>query len=469
MATTEFIAAIELGSSKLAGIAGQKNGDGSIRLLAYACENAAPFIRKGVISNIDKTAQALNTVVHRLETQLGNSIAKVYVGIGGQSLRTVTNRVSRSLDEEGVFSQKLVDEICDENLEYPIADMVVLDVAPQEYRIDNTLQVEPVGATGQHITGQFLNIVARAALRKKLERSFKQANIEIADQFTAPLALAHAVLTETEMRSGCALVDLGAETTTVTIFKNNILRYLSIIPLGSNTITRDITHLQMEEQDAEQLKLQYGNALYEEEADAEEGTPATCTTSDGRTIELSVLNDIISARSEEILANVWEQIKLSGYEDKLLSGVILTGGGANLRNIEAQFRRISRIEKIKIAKTTQFTLHGDINFLKNDGTQNTLLGLLAKGNENCCKPVEVETSTIKPTISSNDLFKDDENLKKQEEEMRKKQEEEARRKQEERERREREKAEKEKKNGWFQRTFKKMSKDIFDDTDTEMK
>ena len=166
---------------------------------------------------------------------------------------------------------------------------------------------------------------------------------------------------------------------------------------------------------------------------------------------------------------MWEQIKLSGYEDKLLSGVILTGGGANLRNIEAQFRRISRIEKIKIAKMTQFTLHGDINFLKNDGTQNTLLGLLAKGNENCCKPVEVETSTIKPTISSNDLFKDDENLKKQEEEMRKKQEEEARRKQEERERREREKAEKEKKNGWFQRTFKKMSKDIFDDTDTEMK
>ena len=153
----------------------------------------------------------------------------------------------------------------------------------------------------------------------------------------------------------------------------------------------------------------------------------------------------------------------------VLSGVILTGGGANLRNIEAQFRRISRIEKIKIAKMTQFTLHGDINFLKNDGTQSTLLGLLAKGNENCCKPVEVETSTIKPTISSNDLFKDDENLKKQEEEMRKKQEEEARRKQEERERREREKAEKEKKNGWFQRTFKKMSKDIFDDTDTEMK
>ena len=210
MATTDFIAAIELSSSKISGIAGKKNSDGSIQVLAYAREDASSFIHKGVIYNIDKTAQALTSITNKLENQLNNSIAKVYVGIGGQSLRTVKNAVSRTLEEEGIISQELVDSICDENLEVPLADMSVLDVAPQEYKIDNTLQADPVGVAGQHITGQFLNIVARASLKKNLEHSFEQAKVEIADLLIAPIALANAVLTENEMRSGCALVDFDA-------------------------------------------------------------------------------------------------------------------------------------------------------------------------------------------------------------------------------------------------------------------
>ena len=173
MATTDFIAAIELSSSKISGIAGKKNSDGSIQVLAYAREDASSFIHKGVIYNIDKTAQALASITNKLENQLNNSIAKVYVGIGGQSLRTVKNAVSRTLDEEGIISQELVDSICDENLEVPLADMSVLDVAPQEYKIDNTLQADPVGVAGQHITGQFLNIVARASLKKNLEHRLR--------------------------------------------------------------------------------------------------------------------------------------------------------------------------------------------------------------------------------------------------------------------------------------------------------
>lgn len=103
-------------------------------------------------------------------------------------------------------------------------------------------------------------------------------------------------------------MDFGADTTTVLVYKNNILRYLSVLPLGGNNITHDITSLQMEEEDAEKLKLQYGDALYEEEEDAE--TPAVCTSEDGRTFELALLNNIIGARAEEILANVWNQLQL---------------------------------------------------------------------------------------------------------------------------------------------------------------
>lgn len=393
MATTEFIAAIELGSSKITGVAGKKNSDGSMQVLAYAQEDSSTFIRKGVIFNLDKTAQSLTSIINRLEGELKNSIAKVYVGIGGQSLRTVKNAVSRTLDEEGIISQELVDSICDENLEVPLADMSVLDVAPQEYKIDNTLQADPVGVAGQHITGQFLNIVARASLKKNLEHSFEQAKVEIADLLIAPIALANAVLTENEMRSGCALVDFGADTTTISVYKNNILRYLSVLPLGGNTITRDITSLQMEEQDAEKLKLQYGNALYEEEEESE--TPAVCALEDGRAIELATLNNIIGARSEEILANVWNQLQLSGYEDKLFSGVVFTGGGANLKNIEEAFRKQSKIEKVKTMRFVHDTVHGFSDVLAKDGMQNTLLGLLAAGNENCCLQ-EVQPILEKP-------------------------------------------------------------------------
>lgn len=379
MATTDFIAAIELGSSKISGIAGKKNDDGSIRVLAYAHEDASLCVRRGLIYNIDRTAQTLTSIISKLEGQLNSSIGKVYVGISGQSLRTMKNAVSRTLEEEGVISQELVDSICDENIEIPLADMDVLDVAPQEYRIDSNLQVDPVGVAGKHIVGHFLNIVARTSLKKNLERSFDQAKVEIADLIIAPVALANVVLAESEKRSGCALVDFGADTTTVLVYKNNILRYLAVLPLGGSAITHDITSLHMEEEDAEKLKLQYGNALYE----SKEETESTCTLSDGRTVDLVTLNDIVEARAEEILANVWNLLQQSGYEDKIFSGVVFTGGGANLKNLEAAFRKLSKVEKVKTADFVHAPVQGKEDELRRDGMQNTLLGLLATGHENC--------------------------------------------------------------------------------------
>ena len=194
MATTEFIAAIELGSSKVTGIAGRKNSDGSMQVLAYAKEDSSSFIRKGVIYNLNKTAQSLTSIINRLEGDLKESIAKVYVGISGQSLRTVRNVVSRDLKEETLISQELVDAICDENLEIPLIDMDILDVAPQEFKIDNFLPDTPVGVLGNHIEGRFLNIVARASIKNNLERCFEQAKIKIADLLIAPLVTANAVL-----------------------------------------------------------------------------------------------------------------------------------------------------------------------------------------------------------------------------------------------------------------------------------
>ena len=475
MATTEFIAAIELGSSKVTGIAGRKNSDGSMQVLAYAKEDSSSFIRKGIIYNLDKTAQSLTSIINKLEGDLKNSIAKVYVGIGGQSLRTVRNVVSRDLNEETIISQELVDAICDENLEIPLVDMDILDVAPQEYKIGNNLQADPVGVAGSHIEGRFLNIVARASIKKNLERCFEQAKIEIADLLISPLVTANAVLSESERRSGCALIDFGADTTTISVYKNNILRFLTVLPLGGNSITRDITSMQMEEEEAERLKITFGNVMYEEEESEE---AATCQLEDGsRTVELQALNNIIEARAEEIITNVWNQIQLSGHDDKLLSGIIITGGAANLKNLDTMLRKRSKIEKIRTARSIRNTIQTDSDLIKKDGTQNTLFGLLFEGKENCCLVETRPVTHSQPVITEPvNMFEEDEALKEQEaaarEAKKKKDEEDKRRRDEDRRRKEEEKRKKEearkkKKEGpsWFEKTFNKISNEIFSDDD----
>jgi cell division protein FtsA len=463
MATTDFIAAIELSSSRISGMAGQKNVDGSINVMAYAYEDARLFIRKGQIFNIDKAKAALSSVIRQLEVQLGSSIAKVYVGIGGQSMRTVKNEINREVTGEDKISQTLIDQICDENRDYPIADMCILDFEPQEYNIDGKMVTEPVGVTGQHLTARFLNVVARATMRKNLEQSFEEAHIETADMFIIPRALSHSVLTVDELRAGCALVDFGAETTTVTVFKNNLMRYLAVIPLGGNAITKDLATLQMEEEEAEKLKLDYANFI-PEDVEAEE---KTITLMDGRAVPASQVCDIIESRVEEIIANVWNQIQLSGYEDKLLQGVVFTGGACKLPGLEDAFKKVSHIEKIRKALSAQQRLEGTTASINKDGNTNALIGLLCMGNENCRKPEpRPEPKVVVEHPETADMFANDEELKRQEEEARreiaKKEAEELRKRKEEEKRRQKEEtANKKPKRNWFSETFGKLSNELF--------
>ncbi|WP_455674310.1 cell division protein FtsA [Phocaeicola sp.] len=392
MAATDFIVAIELGSSKITGIAGKKHPDGSIQVLAIASEHSSDFIRKGVIYNLDKTAQSLTSIIKKLESTLKASIGKVYVGISGQSLRTIRNTEVRHLEEETKISQELIDSLMDSNREVPIIDQDILEVAPQEYKVGINLLADPVGVSSDHIEGRFLNIIARSNVKQNIDKCFRQANIEIADYIISPLAMADAVLTNSERRSGCMLIDFGADTTAVSVYKNNILRHLAVLPLGGSNITKDICSQQIEEEDAEELKLKYGNAYVDPSTD-EDDIPNYSI--DGKcNIEAHLLEDIVEARVNEILANVWNQIVLSGYEDKLLAGAIITGGAANLRNMEEAFSKRTKIDKVRMAKDTQLSLKGGVE-LKKDGMFNTIIALLAAGKENCYR-LERPTSIQQP-------------------------------------------------------------------------
>lgn len=394
----DFIVAIELGSSKVTGIAGQKKPDGSISVLAIVKEESSSFIRKGVVYNIDKTAQCLQGIVKKLEAQLKAHIVQVFVGVGGQSLHSVRNSIARDLPADSIITQEMVVELMDTNwnLEYP--DQKILDVAEQEYRVDSQLQMDPVGIRASRLEGNFLNILVRKAFFQNLNHCFETAGIKVAEMYLAPLALANAVLTEAEKRSGCALVDIGADTTTVSVFWKNILRHLAVIPLGSNNVTKDIASMQMEESDAEQMKLKYGSAYTE---NSEIDSTLKYSIDPERQVESRRFIEIVEGRMQEIIENVRAQIP-SQYADKLLGGIIITGGGANMKNIEKAFSTYTRIEKVRVAKFVTTTINTSNEQLKaRNGMFNTLLGLLAKGDINCAG------YAINPNAN---LFDDDQNV-----------------------------------------------------------
>lgn len=460
--TTNFIAAIELGSSKLVGIVGQKSSDGSLQILAYANEDSSAFIRKGIVFNLDKTAQALTSIINKLEDTLQSTIGKVYVSVNGQSLHSLLNTIRRDLTDGSFVTQELVDEIRDENCSIPLANLDILEVAPQEYKIGNTYQIDPVGVVGTHVEGHFLNIVGKSSIKNILEESFGRAKIEIADLLVAPLINAQAILSESEMRTGCALVDIGADTTTISIYKNSLLRYLTVLPLGGNNITQDITSMYVEEEEAEYLKKNYGDVLYQEESEE----PALVSLpNDDRSFKLAELNNIIEARTEEIVTNVWNLIEYSGFQNKLSSGIVITGGGSNLKGIEEIFRKFSKIHKVRFARFIRNeVVTPETITIPKDGTHNTLLSLLLAGNENCYAPPQPKAPKPEPKTEPVDLFENDEDLKRQEEEAKA-----AKKKKDEEERKKKEEEKKNKNGGGiFKGIFKNFSDkaiDLFSDDD----
>lgn len=383
MAATDFIVAIELGSTEITGIAGKKNADGSVNILAHSSEKSDDCIKKGVIYNLDKTTQKLTSVIKDLENKLQAGIKKVYIGIGGLSLRSVKNSETRQLGDDTRISQAIIDSMMEANMDTPLMDYEILAVEPQEYKVGNNLLTEPVGTTASSIEGNYLNIIARPSVKQNIRQCLSHTGYEIAGFTISPMATADTVLTTNEKRSGCALIDFGADTTTVAIYKNNILRHVCVIPLGGNNITKDICSKQIEEDDAELIKLRYASA-YTEHKEGEDIQDFDITIDGKFSIQSRVLEDIVEARVNEIITNVFNQIKLSNYSDSLMAGIVVTGGVSNMPNIDKAITNITKIEKVRIAHTGETNVSGNTNLPK-DGTSNTIIGILLSGEENCCR------------------------------------------------------------------------------------
>lgn len=379
-AEKDIIVALELATTAIRAIAGQRLPDSTMQVIAYAEENATTCIRKGIIDNIDKTTQAISRVLGHISLQLGKAVTHVHVGIGGQSLHSVLNKIQRNFTEKTQVPNHIIDQIMITNSGVVYADSEILEVVPQEYKVGSRIITDIVGMQVEQLEANFLNIIARKSLKENIQKCVKNAGYEIADLLIAPLTLGDSVLSASEKRSGCALADIGADTTTISIYTNNILRKLIVLPIGANNVTNDIAQcLKIEVDEAEVLKNKYGRAWLE---DYEKAISNTLEISRGKEITEGRLCEITEARYEEILKNIWAQI--ADDSEKLTSGIVFTGGGSQIAFLTEAFQQIAKGKPIRIVKGFPTDIKMDTSiFLSDNGKINTIFGLLLNGDFNC--------------------------------------------------------------------------------------
>ena len=417
-ANEPIIVAVELGTSRISGIAGKKK-DGSFQILAYAEEQTTACIKRGLVYNVEKTTRSIQKVVEMLSQTLKQKVYRVYVGIGGQSVRSIRKKVPRNMLEQTSITAAHIEELRNESMDIAIPDYELLENIPQGYIIDSSPTDDPQGVYGSNIEGEFLNIIARKQLRGNIQTCFNNVGIEIAGTKLSPIELAKNVLTEHEKRAGCAMVDLGAGTTTVVVYKQNIIRYLVTIPIGFNNIIDDLkTLLQIEDKEATDVLIKYGNAYIDPEEDVSDMLKDKYKTSNGSMKSVIGIHEIIMARLTEIIANAVVQIVNSGYSDVLLAGIVITGGGANMKNIDKAFKnnpRQKKFELIRVAKSIvqpviKSTSASSLNL--DNAMSGSLISLLLSGEANCVNPEAYsgddifENSKKEQTIQANTVKND---------------------------------------------------------------
>lgn len=385
MTQSGFIAAIDLGTHSIKGVVGRKNENNVVSIIASGEQPSSNCIRRGMVYNIEETGANVRRLITMLENSMGRKIGKVYVALGGQSLRSMEFTKSIELSPGEMVFEEMIEGL------HELAEQFVPElarayaVADVEYFVDGKPERKPVGVTGYRVEANFKLVTGRPNLLGNVEKSITgKAELPIAQYIVGALATAAATLSDEEKELGCALVDFGAGTTTLSVYKGGILRSMVVIPFGGKSITRDIRALNFTESDAEQLKIKYGKVMKKQE------TPFLASPfSEKPDVDMSQLNRVIEMRLDEITANLKEQIKLSGYEGESLgAGLIITGGASQLENLDDYLE-----QKLKMSvrrATVKKTLVNNAPELVNDPAYTRVLGMLLLGDEDC-EYKEVET------------------------------------------------------------------------------
>jgi cell division protein FtsA len=334
--TNDIVAGLDIGTTKIACIVGRRNEQGKIEILGMG-KSRSEGVHRGVVANIQKTVESIMAAVKEAEDTAGVDIGTVNVGIAGQHIRSMQHRgmkMRESLEQE--ITQTDIDQLIEETyrLVMPPGEEII-HVLPQEYIVDNEQGIrDPIGMSGIRMEANFHIISGQVTAARNIYKCVHRAELNVTELILEPLASAESTLSAEEKEAGVVLVDIGGGTTDIAIFYDNIIRHTAVIPFGGNVVTEDIRQgCGIMKDQAEQLKTKFGSALAAENRSNEVVSIPGLRGREPKEISLVTLAEIIQCRMEEILNHVHFEIRNSGMEKQLIAGIVLTGGGSQLKHL----------------------------------------------------------------------------------------------------------------------------------------
>ncbi len=401
--SVEVVVGLDIGTTKICAIVGCMNEFGKIEILGMG-KTESIGVTRGMVSNIEKTVQSIKIAVQEAADKSGADIKVVNVGIAGQHIRSLQHRgmkTRNSLEEE--ISHKDIDSIIEDMFKIAmLPGEEIIHVIPQEYIVDSEVGIkDPVGMAGSRLEANCHIITGQVAAAKNIHKCVEKAGLKVEDLILEPLASSEAVLTEEEKEAGIVLVDIGGGTTDIAIFQDGIIRHTAVIPFGGNIITEDIKEgCSIIKNQAELLKVKFGSALANENMENEIVSIPGLRGREPKEISLKNLAHIIQARMEEIIENIHYEIKCSGYEKKLIGGIVITGGGAQLKHLSQLMSYMTGMDT-RIGYPNEHLSKGFVDEVKSP-LYATAVGLVIKGVQKIRKENSRQKTVAQPSERVNE-------------------------------------------------------------------
>ena len=410
MENNNIAVGLDIGTTKIVAMVGKQDAYGKIEVLGTGKAKSLG-VHRGVVNNITQTIQSIQQAVDEAESASGEKIREVVVGIAGQHIRSLhhSDYITRS------NSEQVIDENDIERLINQVYKLVMLPgeeiihVLPQDFKVDGQAEIKtPIGMYGGRLEANFHVVVGQVSSIRNIGRCIKSAGLELASITLEPLASADAVLSQEEKEAGVALIDIGGGTTDLAIFKDGIIRHTAVISFGGGVITEDIKEgCSIIEKQAELLKTKFGSAWPGENKDNEIVSIPGLRGREPKEITLKNLSKIIHARVLEIVEQVFLEIKNYGHEEskkKLIAGIVLTGGGAQLKHIKQLVEYITGMDT-RIGYPNEHLASNSDSELSSP-LYATVVGLLMKGlKDNGKKETETEESVDEPNTAASSEFR----------------------------------------------------------------
>lgn len=327
-----IITGLDIGTSKIIALIGEVTSDGAIEIIGIG-RHPSRGLKRGVVVDIEATVNSIQRAVQEAELMAGCEVRTVYAGIAGSHIRSLNSHGIVAIRDQEVSSAD-VERVIDAAKAVAIpADQKILHILPQEFIIDHQGSIrEPIGMAGVRLESRVHIVTGAVSAAQNIVKCVRRCGLEVNDIILEQLASSHAVLTEDEKDLGVCLIDIGGGTTDIAIFCEGAIQHTAVIPIAGDQVTNDIAMaLRTPTKAAEAIKLSHACALPELANSSQMLEVASVNDRPGRKISAKALSDVVAARYEELFALVRNELRRSGFEDRMAAGIVLTGGASNVR------------------------------------------------------------------------------------------------------------------------------------------